>query len=137
MNTLEHSKYTRLLFRIALDIPYPVRHNARHAAAVVFRKEIVSLGVNELKTHPFQAKYAPNEKAVFVHAENQAIMRAMKELSLDDLQKSLLYVVRIKRDPSHKWVFGMSKPCSGCERCIRSFGLKRVIYTTEDGYAEL
>jgi deoxycytidylate deaminase len=128
-----HAKVINLLAKIAIDIPVPVRLNSRLAAAVVYKGDIVALGVNEMKTHPFQAKYAKNDMAVYLHAETSAIKNSLREISVDELGQASLYVVRIKSTPCHKTVFGLSKPCCGCQRCIETFGLKKVYYTLDNG----
>jgi deoxycytidylate deaminase len=128
-----HTKIINLLAKVATDIPVPVRTNSRLAAAVVYRGDIVAFGTNEMKTHPFQAKYAKNDMAVFLHAETSAIKNSLREISIDELEASSLYVVRIKSTPSHKTVFGLSRPCSGCQRCIEAFGLRKVYYTLDSG----
>ncbi|NDB61641.1 hypothetical protein EB001_24855, partial [bacterium] len=50
--------------------------NIRFAAAVVYRNKIVSVGYNRRKSHPFQAKFAKNPEAIFLHAEVHAIKNA-------------------------------------------------------------
>jgi TPP-dependent indolepyruvate ferredoxin oxidoreductase alpha subunit len=48
------------------------------------------------------------------------------------LLKCELYIVRAKRDRDNKkWITGLSKPCSGCQKCIDSFGLKDIYYSKE------
>ena len=43
-----------------------------------------------------------------------------------------LYIVRSKRNSTNKkWITGMSKPCSGCQKCIDLFDLKSVYYSKE------
>lgn len=128
-----HAKIINLLAKVAVDIPVPVRLNSRLAAAVVYRGDIVAFGTNVMKTHPFQARYAKNDKAIFLHAETSAIRNALKEISIDELEASILYVVRVKSTPTHGSVFGLSRPCCGCQRCIETFGIKNVYYTLDNG----
>ena len=104
-------------------------------AAVVYRNRIVSVGINSMKSHPLQAKYSKNEHAIFLHAEVAAIKNALREMDVDDLSKCELYIARVKKEKpfTKKFVWGLSKPCAGCERAIAEFGLKRTIYTCDDG----
>jgi tRNA(Arg) A34 adenosine deaminase TadA len=108
----------------------------KFAAAVVYRNRIVSIGMNSMKSHPMQAKYSKNEHAIFLHAEVAAIKNALREIDVDDLSKCELYIARVKKEKpfSNKFVWGLSKPCPGCARAIAEFGLKRTIYTCDDGY---
>lgn len=101
--------------------------NQRLVACVIHRGDIVSIGTNQKKTHPFQAQYAKNEEAIYLHAEVDAIKNALKVLSLEELKKSTLVVCRLKADSS----FGLARPCTGCMRAIVNFNLKNVYYTTD------
>lgn len=102
---------------------------ASMAACIVYGNDIVAFGVNENKSHPFQAKYAKNDLAVYLHAETSAIKNALKVLSTKDLSRSKIYILRIKRDGS----VALAKPCEGCQRCIRTFGISKIAYTTDNG----
>jgi deoxycytidylate deaminase len=106
----------------------------RLAAAIVMRNKVISIGVNRMKSHPFQKKYGKNEDAIYWHAEIDAIKSALREISVDDLSKCDLYIARVKKPKpkSNDWIWGLSKPCEGCQRAILAFGLRRTIYTTDE-----
>ena len=108
--------------------------NIRFAAAVVYRNKIISIGYNRKKSHPFQAKYAKNADAIYLHAEIHAIKNALREISVEDLSKCELYITRVKKPESHSnhFVWGLAKPCCGCQRAIAEFGIKRTVYTTDE-----
>jgi len=117
-------------FKLAQAVE-PVR-GARIAAAVVRKGKVISYGFNHKKSHPFQAKFCKNNHAVFFHAEVHAIKNALTTVDVNDLSKCELYIVRAKRDETNKkWISGMSKPCSGCQKCIDLFDLKSVYYSKE------
>lgn len=105
------------------------------AAAIVCRNKIISVGMNSMKSHPMAAKYGKNEHAVYLHAEVSAIKNALREIDVDDFAKCDIYITRVKKEApfTKKYVWGLAKPCAGCERAIAEFGLKRVIYTCDDG----
>ena len=107
----------------------------KFAAAVVYRNRIISIGMNSMKSHPMAAKYGKNEHAIFLHAEVAAIKNALREIAVDDFSKCDIYITRVKKEKpfSNKFVWGLSKPCRGCERAIAEFGLKRTIYTCDNG----
>ena len=118
------------IFKLAQSVE-PVR-GARIAAAVVRRGKVISYGYNHKKTHPFQTRFCKNPHAIFFHAEVHAIKNALKSVDVEDLSKCELYIVRAKRDKANrKWITGMSKPCSGCQKCIDLFDLKSVYYSIE------
>lgn len=136
----KHSRYLNILSKLATDIVSPVSGNARLAACVVLKNNIVSFGVNEKKSHPFQARYGKNKDAVYLHAETAAIKNALKYISVAELEKATLYVCRVKFSDAAKkaFIFGLSKPCSGCFRCINTFNIKQVVYSLDKtGYSVL
>ena len=108
--------------------------NIRFAAAVVYRNKIVSVGYNRNKSHPFQAKYAKNPDAIYHHAEVHAIKNALREINVEELKNTELYISRVKRPKAgdDHFVWGLSKPCPGCARAIAEFGIKRTIYTCDE-----
>ena len=117
-------------FKLAQSVE-PVR-GARIAAAVVRKGKVVSFGYNHKKSHPVQAKFCKNNHAVFFHAEVHAIKNALNSVNVDDLSKCDLYIVRAKRNKENKkWLTGLSKPCSGCQKCIDLFDLNSVYYSKE------
>lgn len=135
-----HIKYLNLLAKIAADIVTPAKNNVRMSACVVYQNEVVAFGINERKSHPFQAKFLKNEYAIYLHAEVSAIKNSLKQISVEELEKSTLYICRIKYTDMRrkKLMFGLSKPCCGCERCIHTFGIRNTVYTLDgEGYAVL
>ena len=109
---------------------------ARLAAAIVIRGDIVSVGFNRKKSHPFQVQYQTNDKQIYLHAETDAINRALRYVTKSDLKKATLYVARVKYidNKSKKAIWAESMPCSGCQKAIDSYGIKNVIHTCNEGY---
>jgi len=110
------------------------RTGARHAAAIVYKNQIISYGVNQKKSHPFHSRFSEHDDAIFLHAETDAIKNALRQISEDDMEKATLYVCRVKYDsngPGKKLTWGNSKPCIGCQRAIANFGIKDVIYSND------
>jgi deoxycytidylate deaminase len=104
--------------------------NARISACVVYKNNIVAFGMNSKKTHPFQAKFGRNSESIYLHAETSAIYNALKILTLEELEKSTLYVCRVKM-VNNKECWGLSKPCDGCAKAIATFNIKKVYYTLD------
>lgn len=104
--------------------------NARISSAVVYKNDIVSIGVNQNKTHPFQALHARHEESIYWHAETHAIHNALKRISSDKLSQSVLYVCRI--DQAHNYC--LARPCEGCIKAISKFKLKGLVYTTSNSF---
>ena len=130
-------KFWNILEKVAIASE-PVGR-ARLAACLVYRNELISIGTNKYKTHPFAKKFRKNENANCLHAEIDAIKNALRVTDVDFLSKCTMYVLRIKYSGEDRktMVRGMAKPCSGCERGINTFGIKKVYYTTDEGYNEL
>ena len=128
----KHARYMNRLAEAAYNLSDC--GNARHAACIVYKGDVIAYGINERKSHPFQAKYGKNEHSVFLHAETSAIKNALKIISTSELEKSTLYVCRVKWTDflKREMVFGLSKPCPGCFRCINTFNIKRVIYSLDN-----
>lgn len=107
---------------------------AKIAAAIVLKKKVISIGVNQKKTHPFQKKFGKNDLALCIHAENDAIIKALRNNSMEDLKKSSMYIIRVKKQSNtDKVIFGLAKPCVGCQRSLAAYNIKNVYYSTDEG----
>lgn len=107
------------------------KYNAFMSAAVVHKKEIISIGTNQEKTHPLQERFSKNPHAVYLHAEISAIARALRVVDENFLSKCDLYVMRVKKDNKKNFVRGMAKPCEGCSQAIQHFCFKNTYYTLD------
>ena len=104
---------------------------------------MISLGFNQKKTDPFQKEFSHHPEAINMHAEVHAIKQAKKKLSPAMLAKCTIYVARSMINQTQKkggkpvqhFSFGLAKPCEGCTRCIKKHGIKKVVYTTYEGYS--
>ncbi len=131
----------KLLRRLAIDNE-GVRKRFKLAAALVNKKTLISIGLNEMRTHPLQGKFGKNEESLFLHAEIAAIANALNHLDKEALKGSTLLIHRVKRKSSlnrRDWIDGLAKPCEGCMSAIVSFGIKKVVYSTDepDKYKEI
>ena len=123
-----------ILRKLAEEVP-PIK-SSRVVAAVVSGKKIVAFGANQMRTHPFQAKFGKNPESLYWHAETNAIYNALRVQTVEELKKADLYVCRVKylSTKREQFVLGNAKPCTGCAKCIADFGIKQVFYSTETGY---
>lgn len=131
-----NEKFLDILAKAAVDIPDPVR-NYRLTSAIVYKNSIISFGANSYKTDPFQARWSKNDHAIHLHAEVNAIKNAIKRGGVDILKKSTLYIARVRSINGTGYERAMAKPCVGCRRCIAEFGIKNVVYTTNEGHRYL
>jgi deoxycytidylate deaminase len=107
------------------------QNRAKLAASIVIKNEIISIGTNRLKSHPLQAKFGKNRYCIYIHAEIDAIVKALKLIKPEELKKATLYVARTKQSRTGEQVSGLAKPCAGCMQAIASFGINKVIWSQE------
>ena len=126
----KHMNYLNFLADYAKKVE-AVR-KSKHAAMIWYKGDTF-LGINQLKSHPFQKEWGKNVDAIYLHSEIDAIKNALKGLTLEELAKSTLYICRVKHPSAQdrSWVWGNSKPCLGCARAIAKFNIKEVIYTLD------
>jgi len=79
------------------------------------------------KSHPAMKYFAekanvPNKE--YLHAEVSALLRAK------DKQVWMLSIERYNKDGS----MALAKPCKVCQEAIKAFDVKRIKYTTPDGW---
>lgn len=132
--TNRDKRVINVLTKVAVKLQ-PVK-SSRIAAAIVCKNEVVSIGICSYKTHTFQSKFNKNPHAIHLHAETDAIRQALNEVHPDELKKATLYIQRSKIDRHNGWVNGNAKPCSGCLKAIIEYGIKRVVYSTDDEHYE-
>lgn len=93
----------------------------RLGAVIVKKNRVLSVGYNKPhKTHP-------ESKTRFktVHAEFDAI----KKLSEADLRGATIYVMRDAKSGER-----MARPCQCCMDLIKLVGIKKIIYSSNEGY---
>jgi tRNA(Arg) A34 adenosine deaminase TadA len=120
---LKHERRLHDLLQTAKHVA-PVA-GARVAASLFLGNEIICVGSNSRKTHPLMAKFGKNDKAIYLHAEVDAIKNALQFLDSDELIGTTMYIARAKADGSA----GLAKPCEGCQRALVAFGIEKVYWT--------
>ncbi len=107
--------------KLALTSPY-----GRFKVGAVFarRRHVISMGVNQQKTHPLQAKFtARPDLQSWLHAEISGIAMAVVE----ELLGCDVYVARVTKDGN----LANSRPCTGCQSALRHYGVARMFYYQE------
>lgn len=124
---MKHRRFLDAAYTAALASPGTRgnRSSFRLGAIIVAKKRILAAKYNSLKTHPKLARFY---QYAYLHAESCAIL----SLGLANCSGTNMYVVRIKRDNSR----ALAKPCDECMKLIRYVGIKKVIYSIEEGFAE-
>lgn len=94
----------------------------RLGAALVKGGSLIATGVSKLHTSPKLVKGGINCSE---HAEMAALRRARNS----NLSGATIYVARVGRDGDIK----LARPCKSCQKALRKAGIKKVVYTTENG----
>lgn len=123
----------KYLTKLALENP-GVAGKFKLAAGVFLKRNLIAWGVNSYKTHPITLQGEYKEEQVYLHAEADALRKALKLLTLEELSNSSMEVVRVKKNPKGLYVYGMAKPCKGCLSLIKSFGIKEVRWSEDENY---
>jgi deoxycytidylate deaminase len=80
------------------------------------------VGANLVKTHPI---YANGDRWLSIHAEIKALISAETSVVGCDI-----YVYRATANDE----LAMARPCNECLKVLADAGIKRVYYTTREGY---
>ena len=127
------SKSDRSYFRAAQSISYMSDFRVHIGCVVVDKHRVISSGFNCEKGHPMQAQ---TDKETFncdcpgkQHAEFSALLPLIR--ANVDLSRATLYTYRGKKDGT----LGPSRPCPRCMQLIKSVGIRKIKYTTNDGFA--
>lgn len=128
------SKSERAYFNAAKAISKLSDHKQQLGCVVVNNHHIISSGHNSAtKCHRLQAQI---DKQYFgcdcmgpVHAEVDALLPLIKNRV--DLTNSTIYIYRRHKDNTN----ALARPCPRCMQLIKEQGIKKIKYTTEDGYA--
>ena len=126
------------LCEIASNSP-PV-YRTQIAASIYLKNDLISIGHNSYKTHPFQARFGKCRECIHLHAEIDAIKNALRVIKVSDLTSVNLYVARVKWENTKrkKKIRGLACPCEGCQRAIVTFGIDQVFFTLDnEGYSML
>lgn len=104
--------------------------------AVVYKHQLISSGCNCTVTHPKQRELNRerfNKDTVhhWKHAELSALLPIMNRKDIE-WNKIKLYIYRESKDGTK----ALAKPCYGCQKLIKELGIKKIFYTSNDGYVQ-
>lgn len=113
------------------------RFSPQIGAIAEYKGSIVATAANTDKTSPLQARYnvyrfhadTPDK----AHCETQLLQRLRWKFGDSiDWARVHIYLYREYKDGS----LAPSRPCPSCMVMLRDFGVKKIYYTTEQGYVE-
>ena len=129
-----HPKFNRFL-NIARSTAISSQYDRYRLGAVITLKgKVIARGFNAAKSHPTQKKFNRNREDFedvpnhFLHAE----ISALNKLKGVDLSKAEMFVYHVGPSNNQK----MARPCAGCMEAIKSSGIKKIHYSTPDGFAQ-
>lgn len=130
------SKRESAFFNIAKEVSMLSNHKTKLGCVIIDKHRIISSGHNsQTKCHRLQAdidkKYFKLDNCKGpVHAEVAALLPLIKRKQ--DLSTATVYLYRESNDTN---MIAMSRPCPRCMSLIKQCGIKKIKYTTPDGYA--
>jgi len=96
-------------------------------ATIVGGGRVLSVGYNSRANSGLQERYKTNPHCNSIHAEVDAVLNVRRKI---DLRGSKIVVVRrLRADNQNNLALAMAKPCTMCQAVLRSYGIKRAIYT--------
>ena len=127
-------KSDRAFFKVARDISFLSDHPCRHGAVLVDGHKIISSGYNS------QTRCSTIQKNIddrffnecchrgTLHAEVDALLPFIRKHQ--SLPNAILYIYRENKLGETS----LSKPCPRCMKIIKDLGIKKIKYTTENGF---
>lgn len=109
-------------FEIAKKLSRKSTYWHKLGAVIVYKNRLIGLGFN----NPSKTHTRSNNFYKTIHAELSAIINAGQ----DSLEGCEIYVYREHADGSP----ALSKPCKCCRQIIESVGIKKIHYTTNNGF---
>lgn len=128
------SKKDKIFFATAKEVSKLSDHRCKLGCVIVDHHRIIGSGYNsKTKCHRLQAeldkKFFGMESMGPKHAEFTALLPLIKKKV--DLTNATLYVYRETADHN----LAMARPCPRCMSLIKKYGIKKIKYTTPDGFA--
>ena len=110
-------------FDLAIKLAEKSTHPQHKMGCVLVKKnKVISVGWNQLKTHPRSGSYGH-----YLHAEIHCLLG----VSSEDSAGGTIYVARVGHDRSPR----LSRPCPSCLLALVQSGIRCVCYFDERGNA--
>lgn len=129
------SKRETSFFNAAKAVSKLSNHRQKLGCIIVDKHRIISSGYNRCdKYHRIQAlldqkQFCTQACLGPIHAEVDALIPLINNKC--DLSKATIYVYREHKDGN----LALSRPCSRCMHLIRELNIRKIKYTTENGFA--
>lgn len=135
-----NKRYFKFAREAAMQSTYTGSHNFSPAigAVAIYKGSIVATACNTNKTSPLQAqynvyRYRDSDTLSKAHAETVLVQRLRWKFGDSiDWSKIHIYLYREYKNGN----LAPSRCCPSCMAMLRALGIKKIFYTTEDGYVE-
>ena len=119
------------LSNIAIDIALQSNQHYKLGCIIIKNGKIVCKNFNDKRSR------INGKNFVCIHAEINCIHNLLKyEKNYRKLKNYSLFVIRIGKDENGNIVLRNAKPCKYCTESIKRIGLKKIIYSNDDGELE-
>jgi len=117
-------KFAELAHRVAVQSDYP---QFKHGAVLVKGSSVINTAYNKGGYNSFGACFRDPQKfgTATLHAELGSVLNVDRTLT----EGATVFVVRVNRQGE----FRLSRPCEMCAAAMKFCGVKRVIYSTNEG----
>ena len=99
--------------------------SSRHASAIIYKGQILSIGNNKRKSHPLMLRFNKDSPKIFLHAEIDAIIKTVNNHGIEILKDCTLYVLRTTKSGR----IASSEPCVICKEIIKAFNIQQVFWS--------
>ena len=117
---------------------YKGASSAKIGAVAVFRRTIIAQGHNQDKTHPLQQRYNIYRYDVngnhYYPSKMHAEMELISKIRYLDINFAEVEIYVYRETKSGKRA--MARPCAACTKALKDLGIKKICYTTDDGFCE-
>jgi len=134
-----NKRYFKFAREAAMKATYiGTRSSPAIGAVCVYKKSIVATAWNTNKTSPLQAqynifRYRDSDTAPKAHCEVNLIQKLRWRFGDSiDWSKVDIYLYREYKNGK----LACSRPCVSCLQLLKDLQIKRIFYTTEDGFVE-
>ena len=129
------TKTEQAFFKIAKNISSLSDYKQKLGCVLVYKHRVISTGYNShSKCHSLQARLDKErygqDTPGYLHSETMALLPFIQNNI--DLSGATIFTYRSRKDGS----LGLSRPCCRCMKLIKQCGIKKIYYTTDDGYAK-
>lgn len=99
-------------------------------AVLLKHGKVLSTGFNSMR---HQSKFKTTHYEGSYHAEVSCILNAIRASSVESLKGCTMVVVRVRNSGE----LGLALPCKSCYDIIQKMGIKKVLFSTNDGFSEV